>query len=234
MGIAFFASAGVAEAQGFERYLSIKKIGTQLALRNKILVNDQGSNLHICDTWSVIMGTSRFSSRQDARLLDVAGAVVKWRRDLASVTRKELWLPELVRAEERMVATALNNRDPDIDAEGKRLVRAVNQKLGRKKLEWMSECGAGGPVDVTFKTEPEIGRVRIISEFSYELCKLVGTQNDPDKCTSWRVAKDREAVSGVYYIRIEGPGRIVGPDRYDLSSGSNKIDDKQIVRLRFP
>jgi len=232
--ISFGNLATAAVDKNWDRYFAIKRIGTQLAIKQNLLGGPPG-NLLICDTWSTNFGTDTFSSQIDQKLLDVAGAVVEWKHRLSKVAKQEVWRAQLEAAEERMVRTVVSKgRDADIDGEGKKLVRALNKQIGSSKIEWSSECGAGGPIDVVFKTEPEKGRVTLISEFNYELCKVRGTQDDPVRCTEWRVAKEPESVTGFYYIRVEWPGRVEKPARYDLTTLSGKAKGPTVYWLRFP
>ena len=220
-----------------KRYYDIKRVGTELATKGQALMpGDTTDNLWICENWSDAdqLGTQAFSAPQDTRFLDVAGAIVRWRLSLMKWQPNAVWQARLSQAEDSLVAIARSSKgsmEESIKKEGRVLVRDMNKlKVGRQ-LSYNSECGAGGFVDVKFRTEPSGGRVSIISEFDYELCKLQNTQNDHAKCSAWRVAKDPELVSGSYYLQVNWPNRVEGPDRYDLNPQSGKLHD--VYWLRF-
>jgi len=230
----FVATSATAYAQDTQLYFDIKRVGTELARKEQLLLG-QGDDLYICETWSDSLGTAPFSSRQNAYLLDVAGAIVRWRTSLAKWGPKDAWQSRLIQAEQVLVAKGFSqyNRDSikDILREGKALVADLNELGVGRRLFFKGGCGAGGFVDIVFRTDPARGRVSIISEFEYELCRLKGTHNDHELCRAWRVAKEPEAVSGAYYLQVNWPGRVEGPDRYDLNPWSGKLKD--VYWLRF-
>jgi hypothetical protein len=199
-------------------------------------LGDHDSDLFIRATWSENFGTQGFSSPQDNEFLDIAGAIVTWRMILTNWAPREIWLPYLIKAENALLAEARRVKGADIDRQGKSLARQLNALwVGSRHLLHEGGCGAGGYVDIVFKTEPEKGRVSNISEFDYELCKLCklkGVQKDPEKCTAWRVAKEPESVSGVYYIQVRWANHAEGPHRSDLNPWSGKLKD--VYWLRFP
>ena len=233
-GALLLASTAHAEDAGWKRYFDVKRVGTELVIKDNGLIDVEKNNLFIGVTWSSedMLGSDRFSARRDTLLLDIAGVIVTWRKVLTtSKVAKKDWQPQLEQIEERWVSQVLYNRlnrdalYNDIQRESKRLAKVFG-------LRNDSGGGAGGYVDVKFRTEPKSGQVSIIDEFDYELCKLSHTQNNHELCTAWRVAKEPEYVSGVYYIQVNWPGRVEGPNRYDLNPWSGKLHD--IYWLRFP
>jgi hypothetical protein len=234
VGVQLLVSAAHAEEPGWKRYFDVKRVGTELAIKNKVLLGLERDNLFVGTRWSSgdVFGTDLFSAPRDALLLDVVGVIVTWRETLSiSKIPKKDWERQLGQIEKRWVSEILHNTldadawNRDVDRESKRLAKAFG-------LHNYSGGGAGGYVDVKFRTEPKSGQVSIISEFDYELCKLSDTQNNHKLCTAWRVAKEPESVSGVYYIQVNWPGRVEGPNRYDLNPWSGKVHD--IYWLRFP
>ena len=191
-GALLVVSTAHAKDAGWKRYFDVKRVGTELAIKENVITPE--NSLGICSTWSSadIFGTEYFSAHRDALLLDIAGVIVEWRHTLGiSKKQKEDWDRQLEQVENRWVSGVLRNSmnryawDRDADRESKRLAKAFG-------LSYATECGAGGYVDVKFRTQPKSGQVSVISEFDYELCKLSHTQNNHELCTAWRVAKEPE------------------------------------------
>jgi hypothetical protein len=236
----------VASSADWELYKSIKIVGTRLAVQKNLLASvsprSRDIDLYPCVGWSENLGVQGHVSTNKQRLLDLAGIVVSWRELLRSAGYPEdIWRTRLVEMEEALV-TAANGGRNDLLARftrdegemigrfGRELVRLADRHRsisGRRLPRVLFEggCGAGGLVDVRFRTYPPNGVVSIISEFGYELCRLGGNPADERTCTDWRRAKSKESVSGVYYVLVKWPDRTAGPVRYDLSN----VEQDQIV-----
>ncbi|RVJ41205.1 hypothetical protein [Sinorhizobium meliloti] len=233
LALAWLAMSPV-HAATVEHYYDIKRVGTRLIGTLGFFPNEINNDLFICEGWSETLGSSKFSSQMDSELLDIAGAIVEWRGQLGAWLPKKIWHPRLVEAEKRLVNNALKRSSYTIEDEALRLIKDLNAKGISPNLIWQGECGAGGYVYVTFATEPPNGQVSIISEFDYELCKLKGHQNDPTRCTAWRIAKRPEAVSGAYYIKVKWRGREEGPLKYDRNPWGSSFPAEGTYWLRFP
>ena|SRR5271165_4164992 len=75
-GVLLFMSAAQAQEPGWKRYLDVKRVGTELAKKNKILLEPE-NELFVCDGWSGPdgFGIDHFSSHRDALFLYVAGII---------------------------------------------------------------------------------------------------------------------------------------------------------------
>jgi hypothetical protein len=180
-----------------------------------------GVSIHICDTPSIAIGVLPSEKGSDRDLFDIAGTVLYWKL-LFNEARipEDAWGPPLQDVEKAMIVQMVPKAaqsgsgtgvvpikaDSDIFEQAEKyLVKylAADRARHHRRVPKITDehgCGAGGPVDVHFRTSPPGGHINIISEFSYKACQLDGTQDDIAKCTNWRRAKQTESVSGYYYV----------------------------------
>lgn len=203
----------------FDNYLVVKRFNKE---SNPIYPGDVVSGeVGVCEYDSVVLGIEPFSDELTISLLDIAGVIIHVKQNLLSAGSIRVWHPELVKLEAELVAFAHSNQNHQL------VRKKIDQRLEQYTLFLKShglrvhaggtECGAGGYVEVIFKTEPSGGIISMISELNYELCRLKGIQDDPNQCSAWRVAKDTESISGAYFVKIDWPNRSFGPKRYDFN-----------------
>jgi hypothetical protein len=158
------------------------------------------------------------SNRDSDDLAALAGTIVAWQNDFTHLGYPKAFWENLINEYERSTLAGLSKVDTlgrdqvQLDEVADRLVIMLSHYRHRfnPSLPYLTRdtgCGAGDQI-VTILAEPKDGRVYLISEFFYELCKAQGIDPfDTDRCSQWEevVNQGIAFVAGRYYYLARWP-----------------------------